>query len=70
MFQLSSYKANGDRLEHAGQTPAFFGLWRSKEFLGYFCTLEAVHAYVETIVSIERAESATTDTLILELKVA
>lgn len=43
MFHMISFQANGERIEHAGQKPAFFALTCNGIIIEYYTTLEAFH---------------------------
>lgn len=49
MFSLLSFKENGDKLEHAGQTPAFYALTFNGEIVEYYGTIEALRCAHEAL---------------------
>jgi len=61
---LISFRADGERLAHAGERPAFFGLTVDGYVVEYFTTVQALHA--SFVFQLFRREQAQGDTVVTE----
>ena len=56
---IISFQGNGDRLEHAGQTPEFYALTIDGVIVEYYTTLAALGHGIESIQDAVKADRAT-----------
>lgn len=62
MFKLISFQANGERVKHAGERPAFYGLVWNGTLVEHFTSVAALRLAVERIqlcIAEERAKERT-----------